>query len=218
MVVESSTCYFEEPGRGNTEALLDLAKKRALEKGVTHVVVASTSGETGVKAAEAFQGTGVKVVVVTHQAGMRQPGVQELTEENRKRLGAMGATVVTCTHAFSGVGVGLSRVPPRPGPPGGQPAPPPRMPPSTPPPGAVVAQVLRLFCAGVKVCVEIALMAADAGAIPVDRDVVAIGGTGRGADTAMLLRPAHTNSILDLDLHEIIAKPFSGKRRRREAA
>ena len=81
--------------------------------------------------------------------------------------------------------------------------------PTIPPVVTIVASVLRLFCAGVKVAVEVTLMAADAGAIPVDKDVVAIAGSWRGADTAILIRPANTTNFLDLDIHEIIAKPFT---------
>lgn len=208
--MESSTYYFEKAGRENTDTLLGLAKKRALEKGITHVVVASTSGSTGVKAAEAFKDTGIKLVVVTHQTGLREPGVQELTEENRKRLEDLGAKIVTCTHAFGGVGRSLAL---RPRPQLGAPRPPPpRMPSYIPPIGDVIARVLRLFCQGMKVCLEITVMAADAGAIPMDRHIIAIAGSGRGADTAILLKPAHSNNFFDIDIHEIIAKPFSKRR------
>jgi hypothetical protein len=50
-------------------------------------------------------------------------------------------------------------------------------------------------------------MAADAGLIPVDRDVIAIAGTGRGADTALRIQPANTGKFFDLKIKEAIAKP-----------
>lgn len=56
-------------------------------------------------------------------------------------------------------------------------------------------------------CVEITLMAADAGLIPVDKDIVAIAGTGRGADTALRIKPANTARFFDLKIKEILAKP-----------
>jgi len=210
MVVEKTVYYFEKAGPENTEALLEIVKKRALEEGIKYVVVASTSGSTGVKAAETFKDTDIKVVVVTHQTGMRKPGLQELTEENRKKLEELGAKIVTCTHAFGGVCLGISRRPMRTQPkPAGVPPPSIRLPLSIPPIEVVISQVLRLFCQGVKVGVEIALMAADAGAIPVDQDVITIGGSHSGADTALLLRPAHTTNILELEVKEIITKPVS---------
>ncbi len=60
---------------------------------------------------------------------------------------------------------------------------------------------------GTKVCVEITLMAADAGLIPADRDVVAIAGSGKGADTALRIKPANAARLFDLRIREVIAKP-----------
>jgi len=60
---------------------------------------------------------------------------------------------------------------------------------------------------GTKVCVEIVIMAADAGLIPVVKDVIAIAGTGRGADTALVVRPANASTFFDLKIRETIAKP-----------
>ena len=210
-----STYYFETGGEQNTDKVLEVAKVRALERGVKHVVVASTRGGTGVKFAEAFRDTGIKVVVVTHQTGHRGAGVQLLTDENRKRLEELGATIVTGSDAFTGgVGLGITR---RQTTEATRPSPETRslintmrrMIPTIPPVVTIVASVLRLFCAGVKVAVEVTLMAADAGVIPVNQDVVAIAGSLRGADTALLIRPANTTNFLDLDIHEIIAKPFT---------
>jgi len=64
-----------------------------------------------------------------------------------------------------------------------------------------------LFGEGTKVCVEISVMAADAGLIPVNRDVVAIAGTNSGADTAIVVKPATTSDFFSLEVREIIAKP-----------
>jgi len=71
----------------------------------------------------------------------------------------------------------------------------------------LIANVLRLMGEGTKVCVEIVLMAADAGLIPVDRDVIAIAGTSRGADTALRIQPANSARFFDLRIKEVIAKP-----------
>ena len=69
MIAEAVTHYFENRGEQNTDKTLELAKVRALERNVKHVVVASTRGITGVKAAEAFKDTGIEVIIVTHQTG-----------------------------------------------------------------------------------------------------------------------------------------------------
>lgn len=203
--MDSTIKYFEKAGPENTGAVLELVRKRALERGITHVVVASNTGLTGLKAAEIFKNSNVKVVVVTLQAGTR--GLPEISAENRKKLEELGATVVRCTHAFGGVSMSLAhRPPPQPGTLQPQPS---LTPPYTPPMGDLIARVLRLFGSGVKVCLEITVMAADAGVIPVDKDIIAIAGTRRGADTALLLKPAYSTNFFDMDVKEIIAKPYS---------
>ena len=50
-------------------------------------------------------------------------------------------------------------------------------------------------------------MAADAGLIPFDKDVVAIAGTGKGADTALRIRPTNAARLFDLKIREVITKP-----------
>ena len=215
MDVEAVTYYFENRGEQNTDKTLELAKARALERNVKHVVVASTRGVTGVKAAEAFQDTGIEVIVVTHQTGHVGAGVQQLTDENRNKLENLDITVVTGSDALEGgIGLGITR---RQTTYAARPTPETRsmvslmrrMIPTIPPVVRIVASVLRLFCQGMKVAVEVTLMAADAGVIPVDQAIVAIAGTGRGADTAIVIQPAHTTNFLDLDIQEIIAKPYT---------
>lgn len=200
--MESKIHYFEENKPENTGITLDLAKKKALEKGIKNVVVASTTGDTGVKAVEAFKGSGINVIVVTHQIGPQGP---ELLEVNEKKIKALGGKIVTCTHAFGGVSASLRAMPPRQP---GQPMPQGHWPPYVLPVGELVANVLRLFSAGMKVCPEITLMAADAGAIPIGENVVAVAGQGRGANTAVVIKSANTSSLFDLDIQEIIAKPI----------
>jgi len=216
MVMEATTYYFEKLSVENTERLLQIAKKRAMEKEVKFVVVASTRGDTGVRAAEVFKGTGINVVIVTHQTGHRGPGIQLLTDENKKKLEEMGVRIVTGTDALTGgVGLGLSYR-----------APPEKPDEATmknirttlsyaqniPPVESIIASTLRLFCEGLKVTIEIVLMAADADAIPLNQDVIAIAGTSAGANTAILVRPVNTTNFTQMDVHEIIAKPFTRMR------
>ncbi|MEM2050656.1 MAG: pyruvate kinase alpha/beta domain-containing protein [Thermoproteota archaeon] len=188
-VIEKTIVYFGTPGRSNTEAVLASAKKRAEELGIKSIVVASTTGETGVKASQVFKG--FNLVVVTHHTGFKEPGQQELTEENRRIMEANGVKVYTGTHVFMNVERAI------------------RSKFDTAYPAEIMAQTLRLFCEGMKVAVEIVAMAADAGLIPVDRDVVSIAGTGRGADTAIVVQPANSSRIFDMIIKEIIAKPLS---------
>jgi len=187
MVVEKSIIYFDKPGEVNTDRVLEAAKKRADELGIRDIVVASTRGGTGVKAVEAFKG--YNVVVVTHSAGFREPGGQELEGAAAEKIRKGGGKILTTGHPTAGIDrairskfdtVGYSEI---------------------------VAQTLRLLCQGMKVVVECAAMAADAGLIPADKDVVAIAGSSRGADTAVVIKPANSMRLFDLVVREIIAKP-----------
>ncbi len=184
--------YFDKAGPQNTDDTIRLALKRAKELGIKYVVVASVSGETGLKAAKAFKGTGVKVVVVGHHVGFSKPGIREMEEPYIKELKELGATIVEQTHALSGVERSITR---RLG-------------------GAsrveAIAEALRtLISVGAKVCVEISIMAADGGHVPVDgrTEIIAMGGTWPGVDTACVILPAHANNFFDLQIREFIAIP-----------
>jgi len=185
--VERKTVYFQAPGEQNTESVLELVKNYAQAEGIKDIVVASTTGETGVKASRLFMG--FNVVVVSHHVGFQEPGVWEMEEENRKKILENGAKILAATHALSGVERAIRKEF------------------GTIMPLELIAHTLRLFGEGTKVCVEITIMAADAGLIPVDREVIAIGGTGRGADTALVIKPATASRFFDLAIREIIAKP-----------
>ena len=68
----------------------------------------------------------------------------------------------------------------------------------------LIAHVLRLLCVGVKVGCEISCMAVDAGLIRSDEESIAIGGTGGGADTAIVLKPSNTHTFFSTRILEII--------------
>ncbi|MFQ6086511.1 MAG: pyruvate kinase alpha/beta domain-containing protein [Candidatus Bathyarchaeia archaeon] len=186
-LVERKTVYFDSAGKQNTDVVLKLAKDYARAEGIMDIVVASTTGETGAKAAQTFRG--LNVVVVTHHVGFREPGVHELREEFRQQILEHDARILTSTHALSSAERAIRK----------------RF--ETLQPLELIANALRLLGEGTKVCVEIVVMAADAGLIPVDKDVIAIAGTGRGADTALVVKPANASTFFDLKIRETIAKP-----------
>jgi len=186
-LIEGKTMYFEKPGKENTETVLKLVKKYAETKGIKDIVVASTTGETGVKASKILKG--FNVVVVTHHFGFRQPGAQELLEENRKKILENSAKIFTATHALSGVERAVRKTF------------------DTMMPLELIAHTLRLFGEGTKVCVEIVIMAVDAGLIPEGTEVIAMAGTGHGTDTALVIKSASASRFFDLEVREVIAKP-----------
>jgi hypothetical protein len=181
------TCYFEKPGKENTEAVLERVKEYVAAENIGNIVIASSTGETGAKAAKMLKG--VNVVVVTHHHGFFQVGKSELNPEFEKEILSNGGRVFTGTHALSSAERAIRKTY------------------GTLEPLELIADTLRLMGEGVKVCVEITLMAADAGLIPMDQDVVAVGGTGSGADTALRIKPANAARFFDLRIREVVAKP-----------
>jgi hypothetical protein len=204
MSIKRTTVYYEKTGKEHTEETHRIALEGAKARSIETVVVASTTGDTALKAMEAFKGSGLNLVVVTHQTGWRAPGLQLFPEETRKILEEEGVKVVTCSDAFSGgVGKGIARQRPEKkellqG----------RLPFIVPPVAGIIDSTLHLFCNGMKVCVEISMMAADTGTVPVDRPIVAVAGTHVGSDTAIVITPSTSNRIKELMIHEILAKPL----------
>jgi len=204
MSVERKVVYYSNPGKEHTEETLRVALGAARERGIETVLVSSTTGYTAEKAAELFKGSELRLVVVTHQTGYREPGVQLFPEDLRERLIKQGIHVVTCTDVLTGtVDVGMSRQ--RPPKTGQLDA---RLPYILPPTNVVIANTLRLFSQGVKVCAEIAMMAVDSNAVPSGEKVVSVAGSHAGADTAMVLTAAESGRIRDMQLHEILCKPL----------
>ena len=180
---------FERAGTQNTDKAIEIAVKTAKERKITHLVVASTKGETARKVLEAIKGTGLKLVVVTHSTGFGEPGVQEFDRGLREEIEAAGHHVHTGVHMLRGLGkaiknrVGCSEE-------------------------ELVANLLRIFGQGIKVCVEITAMATDAGLVPCPGDVVAVAGSGRGADTVVIIGTAPTHDFFKIKVRSIVAKPF----------
>ena len=152
------------------------------------MVIASNSGKTGFLAAKIFRDS--RLVIITHSTGFREIGKQQLEPEARKQLEEQpNVTVYTTTHAFGGVGRAV------------------RMKLGTYQVDEIIAYTLRTFSQGVKVGCELVLMAADAGLLDMEQEVISIAGSGSGADTALVVQPAHAQNYLDLKVLEIICKP-----------
>jgi hypothetical protein len=181
--------YFAKPGPQNTGRTLEIAAVRAEDLAVRNIVVASSSGKTGLLAAQRIRGK--NLVVVTHSTGFIKPDFQELRPALRRKIEALGASILTCQHAFGGVNRAVRK----------------KL--ATYELDEIIAYTLRTCGEGAKVAVEISLMAADAGLISTLEPCISIGGSGSGADTALLLRPANAQTFFNLRVLEILAKPRS---------
>ena len=179
--------YFERPGPDNTGRTLEIAKRRLDELGLRHVLVASTTGATGARAAQLF--VGANLVVVSHSTGFAVANEQQMLADHRAAIEAAGGRVLTTQHAFGGLGRAVRR----------------KL--GTYQLDEVVAFVLRTFGDGVKVACEITVMAADAGLVPVGEELLVVTGTGRGADTAAVILGANAQDFFDLRVLELLCKP-----------
>jgi len=182
--------YFDRPGSQNTPVVIEAVRKRVETLGVEHVVVASSSGATGLAMWRGLRGLHCNLVSVTLHAGFHGRDDTVLSDEKRTEMEGKGIRTLMASHMLSGVersisnrfgGVGQVEL---------------------------IAHTLRQFGGeGIKVAVEVSIMAADAGLLPTDREAIAVGGSGGGADAAIVLRAAHMNNYFDLEIREIIAKP-----------
>ncbi len=183
------TYFFDEASPMHTEKVLSIVREFIdATPSIDHIVVATTEGATGIAAAKEFSEK--KVIVVSHQTGFVQDNENELDEIIRTQIEELGAKVLTATHAFAGVARSIRKEL------------------GTWMTTEIIAVALRTFGQGTKVCAEIAMMAADAGLVPVTKDVVCIAGTGRGADTAWVIRPANSHAFPKLMMKACLCKPI----------
>lgn len=181
------TTLFSKPGPENTGEALRLAKERADELGIRNIVVASSTGRTGVEASKLFRS--YNLIVVTSVAGYNVPNEIRMQPEHRLEIEANGGRVLTSAHIMGGLGravhnkFGAIQV------------------------DEVIANVIRLFSEGTKVACEISCMAVDAGYFRTDEEAVAIAGASGGADTVLVVSPNNSHRFFDLRIREIICKP-----------
>ena len=189
---KKSVYYFDRPGDANTADAARIAVERATELNIGTIVVASVSGKTAKVFFDAVKGTKIALIVVTHVVGFSKPGEWEFDAATADMLRKNGVTIVTGTHALSGLERAISRSAKIGG--GSRTE-------------AIAEALRRTVAVGLKVAVECVLIAADCGAIGIDKEVVAVGGTASGADTVCVIKPSHTSSFFDLQVREIAAMP-----------
>ena len=185
--------YFERGGPLNTDKALEIAKKYADQFGIKDIIMASTTGTTAEKSVKVFDPTDYNLVVVTHSYYFMGPDKrQEFPEDKIATLKSKGLKFLIGTHAFAGVERSFRIALKQWG------------------PVELMAKYFRtIFSQGTKVCMEIAIMAVDAGLIEnIERDIICIGGTGRGADTVCLIKPASTSLFDRLRIKAFLAKPL----------
>jgi len=200
--MEKKTIYFDEPGPGNTEAVIQAVRERLRNSNIKHVVVASESGKTALKVAKALKDFGVKTVCVSGYAGIRTVEKRpwpDIKGERKKELETFNVKILNETPwifksgAFDYHFLGEHA------------------------PSYIIHKFLsRTMGYGFKTAIEITLLAAETGAIPIEEEVVAIAGTGwlgGGADCAVIIKPSvlfdafFMDAERGMEVREIIAIP-----------
>ncbi|MEM3507329.1 MAG: pyruvate kinase alpha/beta domain-containing protein [Candidatus Bathyarchaeia archaeon] len=220
--ISSKTIYFERPGPINTEKTLELAKIRAKELKIKHVIISSISGDSVFRAIKLFKNSGIQIICVTNPPryykisdlkrwityseipelsktieDLERKGVVEvhasIPEKIAEELGKLGVRVIRGASPFQGADFSLKLAL------GGITI------------GEVIILSLRLLSPGLAVAVESTIKAADDGAIPIDKEVISTGGTEKGLDTAIVIKPSISLKVFDeiegLEIREIICKP-----------
>jgi uncharacterized protein len=182
--MEKKIIYFEKPGADNTFPVFNEAEKRLIETGAKKLILASTTGKTAEKALEYFRGKDVKLIIVPHQYDFTHKE-NLFPKELVKKIRSEGHEVYFGSMLFHTDKLFGSTV------------------------QTIAANFLRCFSEGVKVCVEIVLMATDGGMISSGEKVVAAAGTSKGTDTALLIQAASSQNLKHLRILEIICKPYN---------
>lgn len=176
--VERKVEYFTDYGSQNTEKIIEIVRNRIQRGDVKTVVVASTSGETGVKFVKALKDV-ASVIAVSYE---------EMKPMYKRQIIEFGGKVLEKAHL--------------------------------PLHAKGMDDVRKSFYTlgqGFKVAVEVILIAADKGEVNLYEDVIGVGGTGKGADTAIIARATPTKEIFSedenkkLEIREIIAMPLKKK-------
>jgi hypothetical protein len=183
-MMEKKIVYFEDVRGDHTAETFALVKERLAGSGIKKLVLASTTGATALNAMEFFGDTDVKLVIVPHQFDFFKKE-NTFPKETVQKLRNAGHEVQFGTMLFHTEKLYDNQTP------------------------AVIANFLRCFCQGVKVCFEIVLMATDGGQVDTGETVIAIAGTGRGADTALVMQAASTRNLAGLKVNEILCKPLN---------
>jgi hypothetical protein len=188
-IIKRQVYYFDEPGEENTKWVIEAVSQRLEVGGIRKVVIASTSGKTAVEFARSLKSKAELVCV--SEAPYRR--------EFRRELEKLGVAIVDkAPYVFHSSVLDAARW-------------------SDVFPERLVKETLYSFGQGMKVAVEVALTAVSCGYVTPYEEVIGVGGSSKGADTAIILRATYPASLFDkdpakrLEIREIIAMPVSKK-------
>jgi hypothetical protein len=195
-VKKKTITYLDKAGPKECPRCLAATVERARELKIKHAVVATTSGRTALELARAFEKAKVKCKVVG--VGYAQNYADRwghLDARTVKAAEKLGVEFVRGGHALGGINSGIQDKF------------------ETLAPNKLIANTYYTIGHGFKVAVEVVMMAADACAIPPGKEVMALGGAGKGADTSLVVLSKCSAEFFDLRVREIACMPRSEKRK-----
>jgi len=182
--MEEKIVYFEKPGKENTAEVIKLVLERAKSRDINRIVLASTRGYTAKSFLDAVSGKDIHLVVVPWQFNLKKEGGNPFPQELVKELQEKKHIVHFGTMLFDTGDLYGTNTP------------------------TALANILRAFGQGMKVCFEITMMACDGGCIKMGEKVIVVAGTHSGADLAVVATAASSTHVTSLRINEIICKPI----------
>jgi hypothetical protein len=188
--------YFDTPGVQNTESVADAVVDRIGLTGIKYVVVATSSGKTALSFARRLKGV-AQVIAVASAPYRREWGRPWpcLDQKIREELEELGTVIVDRSpYVFHNSMLEGSKN-------------------KVPSAESLVRDSLYFFGDGLKVAVEVILMAVQSGYLEPYQDVIGVGGTSTGADTAVIARATYPATVFSedpkkrLEIREVIALP-----------
>jgi len=192
--------YFLNPGEENTDLVVEAVTKYIERSDIRDVVVGSTSGATALKFARALKDE-ARIICVSESPFRREWGNEYpcMDQKIKDELEKLGVIVLDrIPYVLHGSLYETSKY-------------------SFPTPETIFKETLYVFGQGMKVAVEVVLSAVDCGVLEPFKDVIGVGGSGTGADTAIVLRSTYPGTVFSkekekrLEIREIIAMPLQKK-------
>jgi hypothetical protein len=189
--------YFAEPGRDNTPKVIEAVVARLEEGDINTVIAASTTGYTALELAKVL-GDRFTIVSVGETPLVQEWGYEYplLPDEAKTELLQRGVIVADkVPYLFHSSVLDYSAY-------------------KAPTPELIVRDTLYAFGQGMKVAVEVVFLAVASGFVEPYQDVLAIGGSSRGADTAIVMNATFPNHAFSEDarkrmwIREILCKPI----------
>jgi len=189
--------HFKSPGKDNTDLVVEAVTKAVERGGIRDIVVASTSGATALIFARALKDE-ARIFCVSDGAFRREWGWDYpcMDQKNKEELESLGTIVLDrVPYVLHGSIYESSKY-------------------CYPSPETTFRETLYAFGQGMKVAVEVVLTSVACGVLEPYKYVIGVGGSGGGADTAVIVRATYPGTIFStdkekrLEIREILAMPL----------